>query len=229
MEIVRDEADRWRFARILYLLNDSHQTKHRREHQSSPSPERHKSDLCLDSRLFIRPDHWPERDPLVAILAWTLMPNHFHLLLQEIREGGISKFMQRLCGSMSAAFNEKYDEKGSIFQGAYKSRTIDSDPYFHHIVPYIAVKNVFELYPGGLREALRDYDTAWQWAKEYPFTSFQTHAFKSASPIIDMAHLRSLGVTEGSTFKTASWDMLMTHMNSKEIREEHSNIFLEDW
>ena len=65
------------------------------------------------------------------------MPNHFHLLLEETEEGGISKFMQGLCVSMSKHFNIKYEEKGSLFQGAFKSRTINDDYYLDLIHVYI--------------------------------------------------------------------------------------------
>jgi hypothetical protein len=84
-----------------------------------------------------------------------------HLLIEEIRDGGISKFMQRLCGSMSAHFNAKYHERGTIFQGSYRSRTISEDSHLRYLVFYIQVKNVFELYTGGLAQALKHFDEAW--------------------------------------------------------------------
>ena len=73
----------------------------------------------------------------VSILAYCINPNHFHLLLKEKRENGISKFMQGLCVSMSKHFNIKYEEKGSLFQGAFKSRTINDDYYLDLIHVYI--------------------------------------------------------------------------------------------
>ena len=68
----------------------------------------------------------------------------FHLLLEEIQTGGMSKFMQQLCGSMSANFNAKYKEKGSLFQGAYKGIVVDTDAYLRQLIPYIMVKNVLK-------------------------------------------------------------------------------------
>lgn len=112
------------------------------------------------------------------------MDNHFHLLLKEIQEGGVSRFMQSLCGSMSRHFNEKYEEQGSIFQGAYRSRTIETDRYLRWVVPYILVKNVFELFPGGYAEALRNFDHAWTWATRYEFSAlkdFVAHMQKPTS------------------------------------------------
>jgi len=221
MEIVRDDADRWRFTRLLYVLNDTYQTTCRHEHH----PQLHKSDLCNDVHLFKRPNHWPDREPLVSILGWTLMPNHLHLLLREIREGGISKFMQRLCGSMSTTFNQKYEEKGSIFQGAFRGKTVDTDEYLRYVLAYIVVKNVFELYPDGLASAVNDFEKAWKWAGTYPFSSFRTAAYGDLSPIIDHACLADLGLP-GKDFKKDTFDMLSGHMHT---RSDLSSLILEDW
>lgn len=218
MEIVRDEADRQRFVRLLYLLNDQHQTADRHEHDIG--------DISHRSDLWKRPTGWPEREPLVAILAWTLMPNHFHLLLKEVREGGIAKFMQRFCGSMSMAFNEKYNERGSIFQGGYKGKLVDTDEYLRYVVAYIAVKNVLELYPGGLKRAVREYDRAWEWACTYPFASLSALMITD-NPIIDIGELRALGLP-GRRFKHDARDMLIGHMQTLG-NDEHTSLWLEQW
>ena len=129
LPITRDEKDKWRFVRLLYYMNDEFK---------DDFWERNTVDLTM----FERPGTWPEQKPIVKILAWTLMPNHFHLLLQEIIEGGITKFLQKLCGSMSMSFNSKYKERGSIFQGAYKSKTVGEDRYLRWLASYIMVKNI---------------------------------------------------------------------------------------
>ncbi len=173
MSIVEDDADRWRFIKALYLLNDSY---------SNRNWHRETSGLAL----FERPSHWPGRRPLVSILAWTLMPNHFHLLLQEKEEGGIAKFMQRFCGSMSLCFNLKYESKGSLFQGAYKAKLVDEDAYLRYLAFYIEAKNVLELYPGGLMAAYKNFEDAWKWALSYPFSSFSSYVEGGElSPILD--------------------------------------------
>ncbi|OHB06398.1 MAG: hypothetical protein A3B16_00335 [Candidatus Zambryskibacteria bacterium RIFCSPLOWO2_01_FULL_45_43] len=171
MDIVGGKTDKWYFIKSLFLLNDAYSDRNwHRETAGLP--------------LFKRPDHWPERNSLTRILAWVLMPNHFHLLLQEKSEGGTAKFMQRLCGSMSLCFNLKYKNNGSIFQGAYKAKVVDDDSYLRHLLFYIQVKNVLELYPGGLVAALKNFDKAWEWALKYPFSSLPVYVFGSSSPIL---------------------------------------------
>lgn len=194
MEIARDDADRWRFLKLLYLLNDEYQDINSARDANKLKP-------------FERPPHWPERKPLVSVLAWTLMPNHFHLLLRETRAGGVTKFMQRLGASMTMHFNEKYGEQGSIFQGAFKSRTVNSDEYLRYAVAYIVVKNVFELYPGGLAKAIKEFDSTWKWAYAYPFSSFRAAANGNHSPLIDMGAVNELDLY-GSSFRRSAHDML---------------------
>lgn len=215
MEIVRNDSDRWRFVKLLYYLNDEFQVDN--------------WERCLDDlAMFERPKEWPERRPLVCVSAWTLLPNHFHLCLQEIHAGGVSKFMQRLCGSMSANFNAKYNEKGSIFQGAFKSRTVGDDNYLRYLAPYIMVKNVFELYPrGGLKASVKNFDDAWRWAtQEYRFSSLPVYANEKDSPIVDRNILHDIFETP-AVFKKRAREMVLGHGQYNE--KEHETLFLEKW
>ena len=75
--------------------------------------------------------------PLADILAWCLMPNHFHLLLYQIEEGGMSKLMHGIMTSYSLYFNHKYGRTGPLFESRYKGSRISSDEYLLHISRYI--------------------------------------------------------------------------------------------
>ncbi len=58
---------------------------------------------------------------IVKIIAYSLLPNHYHFILEEIVEGGISRFMQKLGNSYARYFNEKHNRSGTLFQGRYKA------------------------------------------------------------------------------------------------------------
>lgn len=215
IEIVRDIADRKRFEQLLYYLNDSFTDDNWRKIIAGLGP-------------FERPTDWPQREPLVRILAWTLLSNHFHLLIEEIREGGISKFMQRLCGSMSAHFNAKYHERGSIFQGSYRSRTISEDAHLRYLVFYIQVKNVLELYPGGLQRAIKDFNIAWKWASNYHFSSFRSYVAREDSPITESKLIRDLYPNIDS-FASDSRELLIGHLEHHSKDDSLADIALESW
>lgn len=195
--ITRDNLDRQRFVKLLYYLNDEHRSDFWEED--------------LKKRpMFERPKGWPERRPLVKILAWTLMPNHFHLLLQEIQDGGVSRFMQSLGGSMSRHFNEKYRETGSVFQGAYRSRTIGTDRYLRWAISYVLVKNVFELYPGGYDRAVREFNSAWKWGIERYMFSGLREVVSSKQPSVTDIDLFYDFFKSPADFKTCSRDMILS-------------------
>ena len=68
-----------------------------------------------------------ENAKMVSIVAYCLLPNHFHLVLKQESEDGISKFMQKLGTSYTMYFNKKYNRSGSLFQGKFKANLIGSD------------------------------------------------------------------------------------------------------
>ncbi len=161
LPIVRDESDRHRFLLMLRHFNDEF------------CPDNWFRDL-LEAGLIhsmVRPTNWPPQRKIVQIVCFCLLENHLHLLLKEIIPGGIAKFMRRLGVGMANHFNEKYQEKGSLFQGAYRSRTIDANDYLQYVSAYIQVKNCFELYPGGYELACRNFTKAFDWAEKYSYCS----------------------------------------------------------
>jgi len=175
MPIVADEDDRWRYLKRLYYLNDKNH------------PARWERDVdALGSGLhFQRPEAWGgKRDPYVDILSYCLMDNHHHLFLSERDEGGVAAFVKSLSSSMSQAYNGKHGGDGSIFQGPPKKRFVEDDDYLKFLYVYINVKNPFERYPGGIQEAIDNFDAAWESSLKYDFSSLPDCAGKRASPIV---------------------------------------------
>lgn len=84
----------------------------------------------------------------LEILAYCLMPNHFHFLIQQLAANAISKFMSDLCNSHSRYFNVKYELVGSLFQGRFKAKKIDKEEYLVHLTRYIHL-NPVEFFPVG--------------------------------------------------------------------------------
>jgi putative transposase len=73
----------------------------------------------------------------VKLLAYCLMPNHFHLIIQQTEKFLIEKFMRSLATRYSMYFNKKYHRVGKLFQGHYKAVLIDNDNYLLHLSRYI--------------------------------------------------------------------------------------------
>ncbi len=78
-----------------------------------------------------------KKKPLVSILAFALMPNHFHLLLIQKENNGITLFMKKLGSGYALYFNQKYKRSGVLFQGRFKSVHIKKNSHLKHIPYYI--------------------------------------------------------------------------------------------
>jgi REP element-mobilizing transposase RayT len=76
-------------------------------------------------------------DNLVEIIAYCLNSNHFHLILKQITENGISKFMHKLTMGYTNYFNLKYDRSGALFQGNFKSVHINANEYLLWLSGYV--------------------------------------------------------------------------------------------
>lgn len=74
----------------------------------------------------------------IELLAFCLMPNHFHLLIHQLEDAqAIRKLMQGLMTSYTIYFNKRHKRVGPLLQGRYKASLIESDPYLLHISRYI--------------------------------------------------------------------------------------------
>lgn len=73
----------------------------------------------------------------VGLVAYCLMPNHFHLLLQQRTPQAITQLMRRVLTTYSMYFNQRYDRVGSLFQGRFKAIEVTNDEYLLHLTRYI--------------------------------------------------------------------------------------------
>ncbi|MCM2338889.1 MAG: transposase [Burkholderiales bacterium] len=114
-------------------------------------------------------------EQLVAIGAYCLMPNHFHLLLTPLVDGGISKFMLKLQTGYSMYFNKKNDRVGPLFQGTFKSKHATDDLYLKYIYAYIHL-NPAKLKNPNWKTQSRSFLTELEkFVAEYPYSSLQEY------------------------------------------------------
>lgn len=106
---------------------------------------------------------------LVDIICYCLMPNHFHLIIKQLVDGGVSGFMHKLGTSYTNYFNKKYDRTGVLFQGAYKVKHIQNDSYLLHLSRYIHL-NPLELI-GHFEYGSID----WHVLERYPWSSLSSY------------------------------------------------------
>lgn len=155
--IFEDAGDYNRFLLLLYLGNGS--------------VPLHIANIKDKSIRAVLEDSSLEREePVVEIGAYILMPNHFHLLLKEIMEGGITIFMQRIFTAFTMYFNKKYERTGALFAGPFKSRHVDDDRYLKHLVSYLHL-NAAELFDQRWKDGLGNIGRIKSRLMEYPYSS----------------------------------------------------------
>lgn len=153
--IYNSHNDHTRFMRLLYLSNSHTQFKI--------------DNLGQNELLFDRGQQ------LVAIGAYCLMPNHFHILLTPLVEGGVSKFMQKLTTGYSMYYNNKYERTGTLFEGKFKARWVDSDQYLKYLYAYIHLNPVKLIDSTWKQEGIKDPVAAFDFALAYKYSSLQDY------------------------------------------------------
>jgi len=124
-------------------------------------------------------------ETIVDIGAYCLMPNHFHILVREKKEGGISKFMLKLMTGYSMYFNQKYERTGKLYEGVFKSKQIDQDNYLKYIYSYIHLNPAKLLDKNWKTNIKRDTVKLLKYVFSYSYSSlleYTEERFKILSP-----------------------------------------------
>jgi putative transposase len=79
---------------------------------------------------------------LVEIIAYCFMPTHIHLALKQLKNNGISIFMNRILSSYTRYFNLLYARKGPLWEGRFKNILVESDDQLYHLTRYIHLNPV---------------------------------------------------------------------------------------
>ena len=99
----------------------------------------------------------------LELLCYCLMNNHFHLLLYQIEEGSMQRFMRGVMTGYSRYFNTKYGHSGSLFESRYKASRVGDQIYLEHITRYIHLNpKEWETYPySSIKYYITDEETDW--------------------------------------------------------------------
>ncbi len=111
-------------------------------------------------------------DTLVEIGLYCLMPNHFHILVREKVQGGLSKFMSKLATAYSMYFNKKIARTGVLFEGAFKGKHADNDKYLKYLFAYIHLNPVKIIDPEWKENGIADREAAKKYLTEYSYSSY---------------------------------------------------------
>ncbi len=132
--------------------------------------------LSLDETKDASGREYEKLNKKVELLAYCLMPNHFHLLLYLINDDGVSDLMKRVTGAYTVYYNKKNDRVGGLFQGVFKASRITSEPYLWHISRYIHLNPI---------DTKADY-------RQYQFSSYQEYVGLRDTPWVSKEKILSM-------------------------------------
>jgi putative transposase len=155
-KIFNNKEDYERFLKLLFLSNGDNNFK----------IHFIKDDIIYD---------FNRGEKLVNIGAYCLMPNHFHILIKQISDNGVSRFMQKLTTAYVMYYNEKYKRTGSLFEGKFKSEHIGNDRYLKYIFSYIHL-NPIKLIESKWKEiGIKNKDKTMAFLRDYKYSTFKDY------------------------------------------------------
>ena len=163
-EIFSDEKDYFRFIHDLFEFNDNNAVVN--ANFRFVQQINYGGSTSMVSRA---------REQLVDIISFCLMPNHFHFILKQLKDGGIVKFMQKIGTGYTMYFNQKHKRSGVLFQGKFKAILIDRDEYFLHLSGYIHSNPVEIIEPGWKDAGIKDWPMVNDFLQKYRWSSYQDY------------------------------------------------------
>lgn len=217
--IFQDDNDRWRFLQGMFLFNDGDSLINTLAHCGRSLGRTTFGTLksFLDGR---------ERKPLVGLIGDCLMPNHYHLLVEETEENGISRFMQKLGTGYTMYFNTRHERSGSLFQGPFKAVPIETQEQLEYLLFYINVMNPAQLIEPLLKEeGIKDIPKVLKFVDKYLWSTHQECSGKRESIIINKSSSEMIGEIFSNPKKYR--EFILAELEGKKFKTMSNKLFID--
>ena len=164
------DKDRLRFVHDLYEFND--------EAAALNTGYYYDQGTKHIASIFKKP-----RKPLVEILSFCEMPNHFHLLVRQVKEWGITAFMRKLGTGYTNYFNQKYQRSGVLFQGKFKAVHVEKESHLVYLPHYIHL-NALDIVMPEWRGGNGNIKVALRFLESYRWSSYLDYIGKKNFPSV---------------------------------------------
>jgi len=164
--LFKDIDDYFRGIFTIYELNNSN---------SVTIQERRKARKSLKNKMYRDPVsiHFEDkRERLVDVLSFCFMPNHIHLLLKQIKDNGITKFVSKIGIGYGGYFNKKNNRKGHVFQDRFNAVPILTNEQLKIVIAYICTNPLSLKYPHWKKIRIEDTEEALDLIEKYKWTSY---------------------------------------------------------
>ena len=122
-------------------------------------------------------------EPFLELMSFCLMPNHFHLLVRQIRQNGVVDFMRKLGTGFAGFFNRKYNRKGPLFS-KYRTVHIRDNKQLKTAFVYIHANPISLIEPNWKEKGIKEFDKTVEFLKQYRWSSFFDYMGKNNFPLV---------------------------------------------
>ena len=160
----------------------------------------------------------PKRKLMVEILAFALMPNHFHLLIRQKEKEGIVKFMQKLGTGYTMYFNQKYERVGSLFQGRFKAVAVLKEKHLLYLPFYTHLNCLDLIEPDWRNGKIENLKKAIKFLESYRWSSYLDYIGKKNFPSVTQRQflLKCFGEEKEYKKSTVEW---LKEVNQEKLKE----------
>jgi len=208
--VFANDQDRQRFINSLIVFNDNR----------PPANSARK----LDPRSKWDFDQLSDRQKMVEIIAFVLMPNHYHLLLRQETDNGITEFMRKVGTGYTNYFNKKYQRVGALFQGIYKTAQVNKEHHLQYLPHYIHLNPLDSGHPEWREGAILNPEQALAILDDYPWSSYHQYTNRSKW---DFDRLVDLGVVDEVGIDRKNYRQDLLEWLSEDNLDEISGIVID--
>ncbi|MFZ5917528.1 MAG: transposase [Chloroflexota bacterium] len=164
-------------------------------------------------RIFIEPDNyffvlWRIKHYSLAfhlaVIAYCLMPNHYHLLVRQDGETPAGLLPQRVFNSYSKAYNKRYAHSGTLFEHRYRTKAVADESYLLHLCRYIHANPV--------KDGLATDPGAW------PYSNYLEWVGERAGTLVDRAFVRAWAGS-AQDYRALVWEYIEQRGLPEAVRE----------
>ena len=154
-----------------------------------------------------------ERDMFVEVLAFSFMPNHLHLLLRQLKDDGIVKFMQKVGTGYAVYFNKKYNRKGHLFD-KFRAVHIEDDEQLKNTFVYVHANLISLIEPGWKGKGIANPEKVKEFLENNKRHSYLDYLGKKNFPSVTQRDfiLEIMGGAEGCKAEVDNWIMYKKEM-----------------
>lgn len=177
-KLFRDNRDFLRMIHDLFEFNDENQTSSNYRMQEIRGSDVTRSVLVTSLK--------EKRKTLVDILAFCLIPNHIHLLVRQLKDGGISKFMRKIGAGYGGYYNKRYQRKGRLFDGRYRVVHIRTDNQLKIVFVYVHTNPIAILFHNWKEKGIeeKELQKVIKFLEDYRWSSYPDYLGKKNFPFL---------------------------------------------